>query len=94
MSEIKNTAEPLHQEAWEALDQSIRENRRGGQMFDLAQEYPEVHFDYPGLGDPWVNVYGAFRDDPLFDEWQEAIRENRRQRESEESAAGAVVEVV
>jgi hypothetical protein len=92
MAEPENTgihslAGTLSREAWEALDQAIRENRRGSQMSELAQEYPEVHFAYAGLGDPWVNVFGAFRDDPLFDEWQEAIRENRRQREAEERAA-------
>jgi len=28
---------------------------------------------------PWDKVVGMFRDDPLFDEWQEAIAENRRE---------------
>ena len=27
---------------------------------------------------PWIAVAGMFRDDPLFDEWQEAIAEYRR----------------
>jgi hypothetical protein len=31
---------------------------------------------------PWVAGAGCLKDDPLFEEWQEAIRENRR-REAE-----------
>jgi hypothetical protein len=31
---------------------------------------------------PWVAGAGCLKDDPLFDEWQEAIKENRR-REAE-----------
>jgi predicted RNase H-like HicB family nuclease len=31
---------------------------------------------------PWVAGAGCLKDDPLFDEWQEAIQENRR-REAE-----------
>jgi hypothetical protein len=27
---------------------------------------------------PWVEFAGMFKDDPYFDEWQEAIAENRR----------------
>lgn len=27
---------------------------------------------------PWTAVAGMFRDEPLFDEWQEAIAEDRR----------------
>jgi hypothetical protein len=28
---------------------------------------------------PWLKGAGMFKDDPLFDEWQEAIAERRRQ---------------
>jgi hypothetical protein len=28
---------------------------------------------------PWVRIEGVYRDDPLFDEWQAAIAEYRRQ---------------
>jgi len=33
---------------------------------------------------PWDAVAGMFRDDPLFDEWQEAIAENRRKVDEHE----------
>lgn len=35
---------------------------------------------------PWLKVHGVFKDDPLFDEWQEAIAENRRQADAREGA--------
>jgi len=28
---------------------------------------------------PWLKIAGMFKDEPLFDEWQEAMRERRRQ---------------
>lgn len=33
---------------------------------------------------PWIAMAGIYRDDPLFDEWQEAIAENRRKFDDEE----------
>ena len=27
---------------------------------------------------PWLKIHGVFKDDPMFDEWQAAIAENRR----------------
>lgn len=32
---------------------------------------------------PWVKVAGIFKDDPTFDDWQEAIQEYRRERDAE-----------
>ena len=32
---------------------------------------------------PWLAMAGIFRDDPTFDEWQEAIAENRRRDEAD-----------
>jgi cytochrome c peroxidase len=29
-------------------------------------------------GNPWAQMAGIFKDNPLFEQWQEAIRENRR----------------
>ena len=34
--------------------------------------------DIPGDSNPWHEGFGMFRDDPLFDDWQRAIRDNRR----------------
>jgi len=33
---------------------------------------------------PWIAVAGMFRDDPLFDDWQEAIAEYRRKVDEDE----------
>jgi hypothetical protein len=33
---------------------------------------------------PWQEMAGWLKDDPLYDEWQEAIREFRRERDIEE----------
>jgi hypothetical protein len=33
---------------------------------------------------PWLAMAGWLKDDPLFDEWQAAIRENRKQRDIED----------
>jgi hypothetical protein len=32
----------------------------------------------PSAGNPWVEFAGMYRDDPYFEEWQQAIAENRR----------------
>ena len=29
-------------------------------------------------GNPWIEFAGMFKNDPYFDEWQNAIAENRR----------------
>src|SRR6266536_2770549 len=34
---------------------------------------------------PWLRFAGDMRDDPLFDEWQQAIKEYRRERDAEET---------
>jgi tRNA(fMet)-specific endonuclease VapC len=79
--------ETLSEQMWEAFDEAIRANRRGMEMYEVARDSPEVHFLWSGHGDPWASIYGAFRNDPVFDEWQEAIRENRHQRASGEGTA-------
>ena len=33
----------------------------------------------PQRTNPWLSGAGMFRDDPLFDEWQQAIAEYRRE---------------
>jgi len=35
--------------------------------------------DLPPAANPWLGGAGMFRDDPLFDDWQRAIAEYRRQ---------------
>lgn len=34
--------------------------------------------DVPDGSNPWLEGFGMFRDDPLYDDWQEAISDNRR----------------
>lgn len=34
--------------------------------------------DLPADSNPWHEGFGMFRDDPLFDDWQQAISDNRR----------------
>lgn len=33
---------------------------------------------------PWLAMAGWLKDDPMFDEWQEAIKENRRKQDIED----------
>ena len=35
----------------------------------------------PPQGNPWLEGAGIFRDDPFFDDWQQAIAEYRREAE-------------
>jgi hypothetical protein len=42
-----------------------------------------VPIDLPGLAHPWARGAGMFKDDPLFDEWQQAIAERRRQMDED-----------
>jgi hypothetical protein len=42
-----------------------------------------VSLDVPGTDNPWVTFQGMFKDDPLFDEWQQAIAENRRKADED-----------
>ena len=37
----------------------------------------------PAEENPWARVAGMFRDNPLFDAWQDAIAENRRRDDEE-----------
>ena len=35
------------------------------------------------LTNPWIEFAGMFKDDPFFEEWQEAIADNRRKTEED-----------
>ncbi|MBY0525080.1 MAG: hypothetical protein K2R98_16870 [Gemmataceae bacterium] len=60
-----------HAEALEKLRESI-EGR-------IAAGIQVVSLEIPTTDDPWLAMRGIFKDDPLFDEWQRAIAEYRRQ---------------
>lgn len=36
------------------------------------------------LGNPWKRMQGMLANEPLADEWQQAVQEYRRQRDAEE----------
>ena len=36
------------------------------------------------FADPLLSLAGVFKDDPTFDEWQQAIQENRRRADAQE----------
>jgi len=38
-----------------------------------------VGLEVPAPPNPWVEFAGMFKDDPLFDDWQKAIEEYRRE---------------
>ena|SRR5438093_263744 len=38
-----------------------------------------VPLEVPASPNPWVEFAGMFKDDPLFDDWQKAIEEYRRE---------------
>jgi hypothetical protein len=42
-----------------------------------------VQLTVPGTANPWKRVAGMFENDPLFDEWQQAIAERRREMEND-----------
>lgn len=62
----------------EAL-QKVRE-----QLQDRLQAGAQiVPMAVPGQENPWVKFAGMFKDDPLFDDWQAAIAENRRKADAD-----------
>jgi len=42
--------------------------------------------ELPEGGNPWLAGAGMFRDDPLFDDWQRAIADCRREADQDASA--------
>jgi hypothetical protein len=68
-------------EALARLREAIEQRMKGGAVLvplevATAAEYPN----------PWVQGAGMFRDDPLFDQWQAAIAEYRREVEEDPDA--------
>jgi hypothetical protein len=42
-----------------------------------------IALEVPATDNPWIRIEGVYQDDPLFDEWQAAIAEYRRQADLE-----------
>jgi hypothetical protein len=45
----------------------------------LSQGARIMVLDLPDSANPWLEGAGMFRDDPLFDDWQRAIADYRRE---------------
>ena len=45
----------------------------------LAQGARIALIELPSGANPWLEMAGIFHDDPLFDEWQQAIADYRRE---------------
>ena len=45
----------------------------------LARGGRVIEIDVPPSSNPWLRLAGMFKDDPLFEEWQQAIAERRRE---------------
>ncbi len=63
-------------EAMDRLREEIRRKLQAGASL-VPLDVP------PAEENPWARVAGMFRDNPLFDAWQEAIAENRRRDQEE-----------
>jgi hypothetical protein len=78
------TGEPLaaaaegatRDEALRKLEQILRDR--------LASGAEIVAVELPDAEPPWAKYAGILKDNPLYDEWREAIEEYRRQRDIED----------
>ena len=52
----------------------------------LAQGARIALIDLPSGANPWLDMAGIFQDDPLFDEWQRAIADYRREVDQDPEA--------
>lgn len=52
----------------------------------VERELAELKANAPKqrLGNPWKRMKGMLADEPLFDEWKQAIEDYRRQKDEEE----------
>ena len=62
-------------EALARLRQLLQERLQGGSRL--------VSLDLSSEENPWRNMAGMFQDDPLFDDWQQAIADYRQQVEED-----------
>jgi len=84
------SGKPLEAEAEAATRDEALAQLRATLTERLRGEVELVDLDIPGTegrrGNPWLRVAGVFKDDPLFDEWQENIAANRRRDDAPEDA--------
>ena len=56
------------------------------QLQARLREGAELHsleVPLPAAANPWLDGAGMFKDDPYFDEWQQAIADNRRKMDED-----------
>jgi hypothetical protein len=63
------------EEALQKLRELVQSRLMGGARL--------VTLEVPDGDNPWRQMAGMYKDDPLFDEWQRAIAEYRRQVEED-----------
>ncbi|MGQ0634708.1 MAG: type II toxin-antitoxin system HicB family antitoxin [Planctomycetaceae bacterium] len=66
------------EEALRKLQKSIRARCESGAQI--------VQLDVSKEGNPWLEMAGMLKDDPLFDEWQALIAERRREIDADPDA--------
>ncbi len=52
----------------------------------MAQGARIAVLDLPGSANLWLDGVGMFRDDPLFDDWQQAMADYRREADERADA--------
>jgi len=51
--------------------------------FPNGVELESIEFEVKDEVNPWIQFAGMFQNDPYFDEWQQAIAENRRKADED-----------
>ena len=72
--------EPYHLSAEGATREEVVAKLREQLTSQLRQGVEMLALD---VANPWAEHAGMFKDDPYFDEWQQAIAENRRKIEAD-----------
>jgi len=70
-----NAEGPTRDEALANLRRLLDQRLAGGAQVTVLS--------VPETANPWVEFAGMFKDDPYFDEWQQAIADNRRKADQE-----------
>ncbi|MCI0462636.1 MAG: hypothetical protein L0Z62_37280 [Gemmataceae bacterium] len=66
-----------------ATAEEALENLQGLLGSRLAAGARLVMLEVPGAENPWQKLAGMYHDDPLFDEWRQAMADYRRQVEED-----------
>jgi hypothetical protein len=77
------TGEPLALTAEGATAEEALQKLRDLVNSRLAAGARLVTLQVPEEDNPWLKMAGMYKDDPLFDEWQQAIAENRRKADQD-----------